>query len=139
MNRFYYLARVPVSDRKGVIKYHNLCFKCSISNGQNFRRCTMKCFGCKGSHHLLLCDKGRVNTSFQSVCHEPNTTPFTNQSPAPNAHTATNMPTNTGVSHVSITQSTESSGTQVLLPLARVPVSDAVVTFDTARTYVTAS
>ena len=57
------------------------------------------------------------------------------------------MPTNAGVSHVGVTQSTVSSNTQVLLQIVRVPVrgeksvSDAIVLFDTGadRTYVTES
>ena len=57
------------------------------------------------------------------------------------------MPTNAGVSHVGVTQSTVSSNTQVLLQIVQVPVrgekgvSDAIVLFDTGgdRTYVTES
>ena len=98
----------------------------------------------------------------------PNTTQSLNQSPAPNAHTATNMPTNAGLSHVGVTQSNVSSNTQVLLQILRDSVrgggggggakgggggggggkgggtkgvSDAIVLFDTGAdwTYVTES
>ena len=126
VNKCYDLTKVPVSERKAVLKTHNLCFRClSNSKGHNFRRCTVKCFSCKGNHHALLCDKGRVYTSSQSGSQDlptPNTTQSPNQSPAPNAYTATNMPTNAGVSHVGVTQSTVSSNTQVLLQIVRVPV-----------------
>ena len=95
MNKCYDLTKVPVSERNAVLKSHNLCFGClSNSKGHNFRRCTVKCFSCKGNHHALLCDKGRVNTNSQSVSQDlptPNTTQSPNQSPAPNAYTATNM------------------------------------------------
>ena len=151
VNKCYDLTKVPVSERKAVLKSLNLCFRClSNSKGHNFRRCTVKCFSCKGNHHALLCDKGMVNTNSQSVSQDlptPNTTQSPNQSPAPNAYTATNMPTNAGVSHVGVTQSTVSSNTQVLLQIVWVPVrgekgvSDAIVLFDTGadRTYVTES
>ena len=151
VNKCYDLTKVPVSERKAVLKSHNLCFRClSNSKGHNFRRCTVKCSSCKGNHHALLCDKGGVNTSSQSVSQDvptPNTTQSPNQSPAPNAYTATNMPTNAGVSHVGVTQSTVSSNAQVLLQIVRVPVrgakgvSDAIVLFETGadRTYVTES
>ena len=95
VNKCYDLTKVPVSERNAVLKSHNLCFRClSNSKGHNFRRCTVKCFSCKGNHHALLCDKGRVNTNSQSVSQDlptPNTTQSQNQSPAPNAYTATNM------------------------------------------------
>ena len=126
VNKCYDLTKVPVSEWKAVLKSLNLCFRClSNSKGHNFRRCTVKCFSCKGNHHALLCDKGRFNTNPQSVSQDlptPNTTQSPNQSPAPNAYTATNMPTNAGVSHVGVTQSTVSSNTQVLLQIVRVPV-----------------
>ena len=59
VNKCYDLTKVPVSERKAVLKSHNLCFRClSNSKGHNFRRCTVKCFSSKGNHHALLCDKG---------------------------------------------------------------------------------
>ena len=58
VNKCYDLTKVPVSERKAVLKSHNLCFGCLRNcKGHNFCWCTVKCFSCKGRHHALLCDK----------------------------------------------------------------------------------
>ena len=47
VSKCYDLTKVPVSERKYVLKSHNLCFRClSNSKGHNFHRCTVKYFSC---------------------------------------------------------------------------------------------
>ena len=62
----------------------------------------------KGSHHALWRDKGGVDINSQSVplgFPTPSPIQSPNQSQEPNAHTATNVPNNAGVSHVSVARS----------------------------------
>ena len=80
MNKCYDLTKVPVSESKAVLKSDNLCFRClSNSKGHNFHQYTVKWLSCKGSHHVLLCNKGGVNTNSKSVSQDLHPTPHNYQ------------------------------------------------------------
>ena len=57
LSQCYDITRVPVGDRKPILRGIGACFKCLSTDKEHvYRSCFARCAKCKGRHHVLLCD-----------------------------------------------------------------------------------
>ena len=148
----YSLTRVPVAERKPLLRQVSACFKCLSTNKDHvYRNCTARCSKCKRKHHALLCDppvpaqpgpsanecESNTGNDMASVVNESDT----------QAKRATISVSGAGVTNKVNSVTGNDNAKHVLLQTARIQVqgkrgmSEATVLFDTGsdKTYISES
>ena len=91
------LINATFEDRKKQLQSAKACFKCLCISGathHDFRRCTAKCSGCAGRHHLILCENAAAAVAAPSPAPAP---PEQQQGVSASAVTEVRMQTATSV------------------------------------------